>query len=45
MNIVYPHGAGILARVPSSGGTPRPIADDVICAQYLHNLYLADGFR
>ena len=33
-NIVYPFGLGILARVPLSGGTPRPIADDVICADW-----------
>jgi hypothetical protein len=32
--VVYPQNPGILARVPLSGGTPRPVAEDVICADW-----------
>ena len=31
---MYPMGAGILARVPLSGGTPRPVAEGVVCADW-----------
>jgi len=32
--IVVPGSPAILARVPLSGGTPRPVAEDVICADW-----------
>jgi len=32
-NILYP-SPGTLARVPLSGGTPRPVAEDVACADW-----------
>jgi hypothetical protein len=31
---VYPFGPGTLARVPLSGGTPRPVAEGVVCADW-----------
>jgi hypothetical protein len=33
-NVVYPSGPGTLARVPLSGGEPRPVAESVICADW-----------
>ena len=32
--VVYASRPGVLARVPLSGGTPRPVAEDVICADW-----------
>jgi hypothetical protein len=32
--VPYPEGRGTLARVPLSGGTPRAVAEDVICADW-----------
>ena len=31
---LYPFGPGTLARVPLSGGTPRPVAEGVVCADW-----------
>jgi hypothetical protein len=32
--VVYPELPGTLARVPLSGGTPRPVAENVVCADW-----------
>ena len=35
--VAVPGSPAILARVPLSGGTPRPVAEDVICADWAPN--------
>jgi dipeptidyl aminopeptidase/acylaminoacyl peptidase len=32
--VLFPNAPETLARVPLSGGTPRPVAEDVICADW-----------